>query len=179
MGLNDYEKKKLKETLSYIRRDIENNTRLSQIGPYREDLNWLLHKIPYPKTVPLDQGYEIRNIFYLNPKNKHKCLFLEIEDYNSNFEDFFLSLNNPEKTGQLCPICGSLSCTVQMETYPDTPKKAFLTAQCNNPQCRAVGQKIHELEYRNELEKLCAKEEKSSRLHFLKELLKPLSILSC
>jgi hypothetical protein len=177
MRLDKNEKMKFKEKISNQRCDIENGISQSSIGMYRENLHWLVHTMPYPhiETVPFEQKYSIRNIFYLNSKNEHRCLFLEIQDHKSDFKDFFLSLNNMEKTGLLCPICGSSACTVQVVTYLGIPKKkAFLTAQCGNPQCRDVGRKINELDYRKELEKACANEIELSRRQYRKELRKPL-----
>jgi hypothetical protein len=154
MSLTDYERTKFKEELSYIRRDIKNGHLLGFVGPFINDAHWLVHKKLYK------QRYTIRNIFYLNPQKKCKCLFLEIEEYDSSFKDFFLSLHSLKRTGQMCPICGCSTCTVQVEevTYPDIPKKAFLTAQCNNSQCRDVGKKMNEQDYLEELKKMCAKE---------------------
>jgi len=174
MSLNDYERKKFKDEISYKRQDIKNGTLLSSIGTYNEDLNWLFHTITYPNTeaVPFGQKYSIRNIFYLNLKNERRCLFLEIQEHKSNFKDFFLDLNNLEKTGLLCPICDSLKCTVKIVTYRDIPEKAFLTAQCYNHQCSYVNKKINELDYWNELAKICKKKEKSNPFRVIKERLK-------
>jgi hypothetical protein len=182
MSLHNYERTKLKEELSYIRRDIEKGILLSSIGWYRKNLGWLHHYKRYPhiQTEPYEREYVINNIFYYSEsKNERRCLFLEIQEHKSDYKDFFLSLNNSKKTGQICPICCSRSCTVQVEVvpYPDIPKEAFLTAKCNNPQCRDVGKNINELDYWKELEKMCVKEIKSNRLRFLKELVKPLSYL--
>lgn len=156
MHFSKSEENKFKNLVLDKQHDIENNLPQILDIEYREDLLWFVNSMSYPFTQSIqdEQRFTVRNIYLYNEHNKKVYfLFLEIEEYNSPFKDFFLNIENAAITGKTCPICNQNNCTVQVVIYPDNPKKPFLKASCNNSQCKEHGNIINEIDYWKELEK--------------------------